>query len=727
MATWVPINGLAIQLAKNAGGAAAADYYLKFYNEGTTTPASMATDSTGGTTLDKCKLDANGLAVNGSDDPFIPHIDRNYKLVCYTNATDADNNATGSAFFVIDNIKFSSGDAGGINYSPEGTNPTTVSIATYLDKRVLDDVTALRAYEPVVDEEQVFILGHTELGKGGGNVYHDASDTTTADNGVTVFVTSSGARWKRPLDAPITPRSAGAIGDGVSTDTTQVQAAVDAVIAYGGTLQGVPGDNYKIGNITLTNPTNTNFYFNGATFTLTGTAAGNGLGFQVVGDATGMKFKHAKIVGDGVVANKHKGVWSDSGQTWKDVEIEYNDISGVINGISLNSNLSGSVVGCKVRFNKISNVVGVNTGEGYGIQWAYPGASEDAVECAFNEIDGAQRHSIYCAAGGHSTIFKNTIKNHRQGVAAAVGRYAINVLRGSNVRVANNWIEDGYDGYINISGSLDTGVAAKDIECCYNTLINRQNAVEYIKVGEATATPTETSNINVHHNTISQDFSVFAGGIGVVIDNGINVRFDDNTLKYKNATSGTQIFVKWGSTLYSSDSYFTDSGARRNKFYIDGGAGARAFSVQSAPATNTSDHDIFDNELFGLSEYINFAATQTNPNLKHDQWTNIVFNDFWANNSSAEPVRAKLTSGGMVLLKGRTAPNGSTSTTVGTVPVHCEPGPSGTRNALTSARDNGGHTGVQINTTSRALIVDSVAVVWVTFEGVSYALSNSVF
>jgi hypothetical protein len=249
MATWVPINGLAIQLAKNAGGAAAADYYLKFYDEGTTTPASMATDSTGGTTLDKCKLDANGLAVNGSDDPFIPHIDRNYKLACYTNATDADNNTTGSAFFVIDNIKFAAGEAGGIDYTPEGTNASTISIATYLDKRVLDDVTALRAYEPVYDEEEVFISGYTERGKGGGKLWHDASDITTADNGVTVFVTAGGARWKRPKGLELHVMEAGAICDGTTNDTVAVQRALDVA---GKTLN--LGDNNSILTDALTVP-----------------------------------------------------------------------------------------------------------------------------------------------------------------------------------------------------------------------------------------------------------------------------------------------------------------------------------------------------------------------------------------------------------------------------------------------------------------------------------------
>ena len=256
MATWVPINGLAIQLAKNAGGAAAADYYLKFYDEGTTTPASMATDSTGGTTLDKCKLSSVGLAVNGSDDPFIPHIDRNYKIACYTNATDADNNATGSAFFVIDNIKLSSA----INslYTPEGTNASTISIATYLDTRVLDDVTALRAYEPVVDEEQVWIVGHTTEGIGGGAFYYDQTDSTTADNNGTVIVTTGGARWKRQYDDCVHVDWFGAIPDydpSAKTGTNNYTAFSNAYSSGAAKVSFAGGGKYAVSQaITSSSP-----------------------------------------------------------------------------------------------------------------------------------------------------------------------------------------------------------------------------------------------------------------------------------------------------------------------------------------------------------------------------------------------------------------------------------------------------------------------------------------
>ena len=59
------------------------------------------------------------------------------------------------------------------------------------------NVNQLRTTEPSFPGQQVNLLGHTTDGIGGGELWYDSSDTTTADNGGTVFVTVSGARWKR--------------------------------------------------------------------------------------------------------------------------------------------------------------------------------------------------------------------------------------------------------------------------------------------------------------------------------------------------------------------------------------------------------------------------------------------------------------------------------------------------------------------------------------------------
>ena len=104
--SWLPISGTPPQYS-TASNALAGDYYIKFYASGTTTPINMATDSTGGTTLAKCALSAEGYPItNPLDDltKFIPHIDQDYRIVMYLNETDADNNTTSSAAFNIDGM-----------------------------------------------------------------------------------------------------------------------------------------------------------------------------------------------------------------------------------------------------------------------------------------------------------------------------------------------------------------------------------------------------------------------------------------------------------------------------------------------------------------------------------------------------------------------------------------------------------------------------------------------
>ena len=103
---YTPISNTVPQYAKD-GDELASGYYLKAYEAGTTTALSFATDSTGATTLAKCKLNTAGYPLsNDADDTtvFIPHISADYKLVLYTNSTDADNNTTANAVWVVDNI-----------------------------------------------------------------------------------------------------------------------------------------------------------------------------------------------------------------------------------------------------------------------------------------------------------------------------------------------------------------------------------------------------------------------------------------------------------------------------------------------------------------------------------------------------------------------------------------------------------------------------------------------
>ena len=144
---WTPISNTVPQYSKDADGVAASNYYIKLYASGTTTPINMASASDGSGLLAKCQLDTLGYPINGSSDVFVPHIDQAYKLALYENATDADNNALGSAAWVVDGLTI--GDSGlrdeliasnGTSLITHTESGTDYNLETYLQNRHVTNV-----------------------------------------------------------------------------------------------------------------------------------------------------------------------------------------------------------------------------------------------------------------------------------------------------------------------------------------------------------------------------------------------------------------------------------------------------------------------------------------------------------------------------------------------------------------------------------------------------------
>lgn len=194
---FTPISGTVPQYQKS-DGTLASDYYIKFYQSGTTTAFSMATDSTGGTTLDKAKINSSGYPVNGSDAVFIPHVNQTYKIVLYKNATDADNDTTGNADWVIDNIQpvdvIVSGEtltSNNITYTPSGTGSVNTTVQSKLREYV--SVKDFGAVGDGVTDDYTAINNAIATGK---PVYFPSGDYvvgTTLANTTNLIIFSDGA------------------------------------------------------------------------------------------------------------------------------------------------------------------------------------------------------------------------------------------------------------------------------------------------------------------------------------------------------------------------------------------------------------------------------------------------------------------------------------------------------------------------------------------------------
>ncbi|MCQ0659363.1 hypothetical protein [Klebsiella pneumoniae] len=108
----------------------------------------------------------------------------------------------------------------------------------------------LRGYSPSTDGESVLVKSYNpgyavvaDSPRGGGEFYYDATDTTSADDGVFTFVTSGGHRFKRRnLNGAITLAQAGAPVDG-STNADEAFSRLHNAIMARDDLWRVDGEN----------------------------------------------------------------------------------------------------------------------------------------------------------------------------------------------------------------------------------------------------------------------------------------------------------------------------------------------------------------------------------------------------------------------------------------------------------------------------------------------------
>lgn len=165
---WTPISGTVPQY-QTSTGALASGYYLKFYASGTSTAISMATGSGGGSTLDKCQLDSSGYPTTDGTTRFIPHVAQTYKIILYKNATDADNNTTGNADWVID----------GIAQSAAAVAESQVSIENQLGSEASGSVFTLNDFSYALGVNQLLVYRNGNLQRVGSSFDYTETSSTS--------------------------------------------------------------------------------------------------------------------------------------------------------------------------------------------------------------------------------------------------------------------------------------------------------------------------------------------------------------------------------------------------------------------------------------------------------------------------------------------------------------------------------------------------------------------
>jgi hypothetical protein len=226
----------------------------------------MATDSTGGTTLAKAQINTAGYPINGSGDVFIPHISQSYKIVLYKNATDADNDTTGNADWVIDNVpqvQTGSTDIWSLfSGTPTQTSATTFTLVgdqrtsfpagtrvKVTDSTTLYGIVTSSAYTTLTTVTVVLDSG--SLSGSLSDVYISQSDTTSKPisahsisyNPLTTSAVNQ-TLFNKFNDKIFDVRDYGAVLDDTTNDKDALRAAINAAEAAGGGMVFIPGKMY---------------------------------------------------------------------------------------------------------------------------------------------------------------------------------------------------------------------------------------------------------------------------------------------------------------------------------------------------------------------------------------------------------------------------------------------------------------------------------------------------
>lgn len=177
--SYQPVSGIVPQYSDDFNQLASG-FYLKFYIANTTTPLSMATDSSGGTLLVKAKLNPDGLPISNpldNDTVFIPHVNQSYRLVIYRNETDANNDDTASAFLNVPSLE------------PLAPGSVSGGVIPYVfdsrDDEALGGQASNLLEAKLATGDYAYTAGKATPGDGEGQLYEivDSGGSVTLDNG----------------------------------------------------------------------------------------------------------------------------------------------------------------------------------------------------------------------------------------------------------------------------------------------------------------------------------------------------------------------------------------------------------------------------------------------------------------------------------------------------------------------------------------------------------------
>jgi len=626
-----PVGGVAAQFFTNTG-AVLTGGKLYTYLAGTTTPAAAYTSSSGSTVwTNPIVLDAAGRVPSGgeiwitdgitykfvlkdSTDVLIATYDNisgiNSNFISFTNQQEI---ATATAGQTVFNLS--------ISYQP-GTN----SLSVFVDGVNQYGPGAQYAYTETDADTVSFVSGlhvgaqvkFTTTQQQGAGVTN-ASQVTYDPAGTGAVSTNVQAKLRQTVSV----EDFGAVGDGVTNDTTAIQAAITSLVS-GQTLMF--SKNYKItAALTITNKSRVRLSGKGRVF-FSGAPSGDYI-FTMIGTIDNLEIDSLTLEGDNNSGYSQGAIGNNSGQTISNTSFHDLTIKNINVGISHNANLSGSYTGGLCYNNYLENIKGTVAGSGYGIQ----AAKAYNLKIYGNTINNASRHSIYVGRGQNLAclIENNVIINHRKDVYDGSPRCAIDCGRVSGVTIMGNTFRDCYDGQIYLGADTSTGDDCSDILIIGNKFGTPKNPVPCLWLGEQLVPTTNTMyKIDVLDNTFEQDCSLTTSST-IYLLAGTQITIKNNRLRAYSVASTLPIFIEMGSTSYiSSDAQIQDITVVDNVATSDKGStvsGSRLLYIVDQLCTGSSRYTAKNNSCPTWAAEYYFELTPTNVNSKLKFYSDVTY------------------------------------------------------------------------------------------------------
>lgn len=423
------------------------------------------------------------------------------------------------------------------------------------------------------------------------------------------FTGSLSTNVEAKLSEIVSVKDFGAIGDGITDDTTAIQTAIDS-LSNDSSLTFPPGI-YKIRQVIFDGLSNLTVISYGAKFLLTGPKAG----FLVKGVCSGICVQGGTLVGDGVNRDASP---STAQVGW----LFGNEVGAYVQNIFVqdvivdNANIgfkfaagtgsgSGNANNVKISRCQAKDIVGLVGGVGYGFQFSQAPNSTisdcQAINCG--------RHGIYFSEGRNYVATNCVIRDHRSTVYTAAYRVAFSISRSRNVAVSNCVFDNCYDGTVEID--VDTQGTAPDNVSVGTVLSNCTflgSALADIRIGTVPAIDGICYDVVVSNCVMVRPST--NGVSSIVIEGGDRIKIDGCLIDGPGTSSSRAIALNG-----ASGASYTDNVEITNNQISGWDYGVQFESVLLA---GSSKIQVFENQISALTAEFDFVGgedTITNNNL----------------------------------------------------------------------------------------------------------------